>query len=247
MTFNSGMSVDRVDENEAMTHFGLAAWADLARGLVSEDEVGPMRAHLASGCADCQDIAQFLTKMATVSRRLAGGSVPPAATRFAMSIFPIRFAEPRRLARIVAELIFDSRTAPAPAGTRSTWHVGWQCVYRAGDCLLDLRIEPELSTSRAAVIGQISNQAVPGNKLSGLTVRLKSGRFTVAETHSNQFGEFQLEYEQQTRLQLCVYMDGDSSCIQVPLKRFAPDKPGLADHLNLQAIPGRRRDRTSRA
>lgn len=226
-----------------MKHFSIAAWADLARGLVSEDEVSEMGAHLASDCAECKNIAEFLSKMSTISRRLAGKSAPMAAVQLAKLIFP-RPIEQKRIFRVAAELVFDSRMTTAVTGMRSVWQVGWQCIYRAGECSLDLRIEPEWNTSRVAVIGQISNHNVPDDQMSDLTVRLKAGRSVVAETRSNQFGEFQLEYEQQTRLQLCIYLDGGSRRIQVPLKRFVPDKSGTTDHLNLAALAAKRRKGT---
>src|ERR1044071_5541799 len=106
-----------------MKHFSVAAWADFERGLASEDEVGAMGAHLGS-CADCKDIARFLNKMATFSRRMAGESVPAAAVRLAKSIFPSRTAKSKKIRPILAQLIFDSRISPALAGTRSTWKVG---------------------------------------------------------------------------------------------------------------------------
>ena len=45
-----------------------------------------------------------------------------------------------------------------------------------------------------------------------------------------------MEYEQQGRLQLCVYLDG-SRCIQVPLKRFAADKPAGTGRLKIEIHP----------
>jgi hypothetical protein len=57
-----------------------------------------------------------------------------------------------------------------------------------------------------------------------LPVCLKQGKLVLAEGRSNRFGEFQLEYEQQSRVYLCIYLDGGSKCIQVPIKRLVPDK-----------------------
>jgi hypothetical protein len=113
--------------------------------------------------------------------------------------------------------------------------VGWQALYRAGDCSLDLRIEPELHSSRAAVIGQISNHVLPGDRMEGIAVYVKSGRVVVAETRSNEFGEFQMEYEQQGRLQLCVDLENGSKRFQVPLKKFASEKLASLQRANLPA------------
>jgi len=46
----------------------------------------------------------------------------------------------------------------------------------------------------------------------------------VAETMSNRFGEFQMEYTQQSHLKLCINLP-DSKSIRVPLKRFTSDQP----------------------
>jgi hypothetical protein len=48
----------------------------------------------------------------------------------------------------------------------------------------------------------------------------------VAETTSNRFGEFQMEYEQQGQLQLCVYLRNETEHIQVALKKLATDTFG---------------------
>src|SRR5262249_7111424 len=154
--------------------------------------------------------------------------------RRALSVFPVQAPQPpKRSFRLAAQLIYDSFLVPAPAGLRSNWQVGWQGLYHAGDCSLDLRIEPELRSSRASVIGQISNHVTPQNHMVGIPVCVKAGRLVVAETRSNQFGEFQMEYEQQNRLQLCVYLEGGTKSILVPLKKFVSAPPAGAERLNL--------------
>jgi len=222
----------------AMTHFSLGEWLDVARGLVSEDQVTRMQAHLASGCGRCSDSFEFIGKLTATCRSLASGRAPEDLTQSAKSLFPAS-RETGPVKRLLARLVFDSWLETAPAGTRSSWQTGWQGLYRAGDCSLDLRIEPELHSSRAAVIGQISNHLVPAHKMSGLPVRLKSGSLVVAETRSNQFGEFQLEYEQQSRLQLCVYLHENSRHFQVPLKKFKAEKP-VVNQVNPGPIKARK-------
>jgi hypothetical protein len=131
---------------------------------------------------------------------------------------------PQRGNRLPIETIFDSFLVPSPVGLRATWQVGWQGLYRAGDCSVDLRIEPELKSSRAAVIGQITNHALPEFQMGDLPVCLRAGKVVVAETLSNRFGEFQMEYDQQSRLKLCIELR-DSKSIQVPLKKFISEQP----------------------
>jgi hypothetical protein len=210
-----------------MKHYGIAQWVDYARGLITEPAGAAMQIHLSEGCSECREVADFCVKLSAVCNEMSANPVPDWVVRNARSIFPARVPEaPRRVFRMPIELVYDSFLVPAPAGLRATWQVGWQAMYRAGDCSLDLRIEPELYSSRAAVIGQISNHTVPGNRMENIPVYLKAGRLIVAETRSNQFGEFQMEYEQQGRLQLCVYLEDGSKCFQVPLKKFSSDRGG---------------------
>jgi hypothetical protein len=223
-----------------MKHYGITVWVDHTRGLLPEDLKVEMTSHLEDGCPECQELADFCARLGSVCNELAAMEVPEWLTRNARAIFPVQHPEPRRRAiRIPVELIYDSFLAPAPAGLRATWQTGWQALYRAGDCSLDLRVEPELHSSRAAVIGQISNHAAPGSRMEGIAVYLKAGRSVVAETRSNAFGEFQLEYQQQARLQLCVDIDNGSKRFQLPLKKLASDRTTGGDSPALPAEPNR--------
>jgi hypothetical protein len=55
-------------------------------------------------------------------------------------------------------------------------------------------------------------------------VCLRSGKQVVAETVSNRFGEFQMEYDQQAKLKLCISLR-DSKTIEVPLRKITSDQP----------------------
>jgi hypothetical protein len=80
--------------------------------------------------------------------------------------------------------------------------------------------------------------------LSDITVQLKSGRAVVAETRTNRYGEFQFEYVQQPRLQLCLILDGGSRRIQVPMKKIMSEKAAAADQSYLGPVPARKRQGT---
>ena len=192
-------------------------------------------------------MADYCSNLARVCTGMEPVDVPDDVIRKALAVFPVQFHDrPKRSFRIAAELIYDSFLVPAPAGLRSSWQVGWQALYHAGDCSLDLRIEPELRSSRAAVIGQISNHVSPNHHMAGIPVCVKAGRLVVAETRSNQFGEFQMEYEQQNRLQLCVYLEGGTKSILVPLKKFVSAAPAGAARLNLGSGASRKRSSVKR-
>lgn len=225
-----------------MKHFGIIQWVDFTRGVMADADGVRMREHLAGGCPECQGIVDFCNKLAGFCRTLTPSPVPEAVVQQARAIFQAKVVErPKRLLRMPVELIFDSFLVPAPVGLRASWQVGWQALYRAGECSLDLRVEPELHTCRAALIGQVSNHELPETEMTDIPVCLKSGKVVIAQTRSNRFGEFQMEYEQQKRLQLYVYLDGGSKVIQVPLKKFAAEKPVGGDRL--KTVLGSRRKR----
>jgi hypothetical protein len=208
-----------------MKHYAIDQWADFTRGLKAGAELAEMQGHLQSGCAKCRELSEFTTKLGATCSSLAADAVPESTVRLARAIFPIQANDrPKRGNRLPVELIFDSFLVPSPAGLRATWQVGWQGLYRAGDCSVDLRIEPELKSERAAVIGQITNHVLPELEMGNIPVCLRAGKQVVAETTSNRFGEFQMEYNQQAQLKLCIHLQ-DSKSIQVPLKRFTSDQP----------------------
>jgi hypothetical protein len=207
-----------------MTHFGIHEWVDYARGVVDQGRGSTMREHLEAGCADCGRVAAFCQSLARVCGAMV--EAPDSVARLAAAICPARAStRARHSLRIPVELIYDSFLVPAPAGLRATWQVGWQALYRAGDCSLDVRIEPDLRSSRAAVIGQVFNHALPELGMGNIPVCLRSGRQVVAETLSNRFGEFQMEYDQQSRLQLWIYLDGGARRIVAPLRKIAAQGP----------------------
>ena len=208
-----------------MKHYAIDQWADFTRGLLTGEQRTQMQGHLQSGCQKCRQLSDFTTELAETCTSLAANPVPESTVRLARAIFPVRVQDrPKRGNRLPIELIFDSFLVPSPVGLRATWQLGWQGLYRAGDCSVDLRIEPELNSSRAAVIGQITNHVLPEREMDNLPVSLRSGKVVVAETLSNRFGEFQLEYDQQSRLRLCIDLR-DSKNIQVPLRKFISDQP----------------------
>ncbi|MGD0776172.1 MAG: hypothetical protein ABSC05_25430 [Candidatus Solibacter sp.] len=208
-----------------MKHYAIDQWADFTRGVLAEEQRTPMQGHLDRGCQKCRHLSDFTAKLAVTCTSLAMDPVPESTVRLARAIFPVRVPDrPKRGNRLPIELIFDSFLAPSAVGLRATWQVGWQGLYRAGNCSIDLRIDPELSSSRAAVVGQITNHALPEQEMGSLPVCLRSGKLIVAETLSNRFGEFQMEYDQQSQLKLCIHLR-DSKSIQVPLRKFISDQP----------------------
>lgn len=217
-----------------MKHYAIDEWADFTRGLLTPQQNSEMQNHAQSGCQNCRELLKFTAKLAGACARLVTHPVPESTVRLARAIFPARVSDrPKRGNRVPVELLFDSFLVPSPVGLRATWQLGWQGLYRAGDCSVDLRIEPELNSSRAAVIGQITNHVQPGTEMGNLAVSLRAGKQVVAETLSNRFGEFQLEYAEQPQLKLHISLQ-DSKSIQVPLRKFISDQPGARNRVSVR-------------
>ena len=217
-----------------MKHYAIDQWVDFTRGVVAGEEAAQMLAHLRSGCANCTGLSAFTSQLSNICVGLNSAPVPESTLRLARAIFPVRMQDgPKRGNRVPIEMIFDSFLVPSAVGLRSSWQVGWQGLYRAGDCSVDLRIEPELKSSRAAVIGQISSHVQPAVEMGNLPVSLRAGKQVVAETMSNRFGEFQMEYDQQTQLKLCIFLRNAKS-IQVPLKKFTSDQPATKSRTTIR-------------
>ncbi len=116
-----------------------------------------------------------------------------AAVRFA--------AKPRETGRLV-ELLFDSFSQPALAGTRSATTRIRQMLYRAEPYQIDLQIELRQERNSLVVTGQLLDVSHP--EVTGRDVRLTLSNCAAStvNTVTNQFGEFRGEVENSGDLQL---------------------------------------------
>jgi hypothetical protein len=203
-------------------HYGIVEWMAFARGVVPPAKQERMSEHLHEGCADCQGAADFFERLVSVCRDMIADDASDALIQRAQSIWPR--STPRQAesaVRIPVELLYDSSLAPAAVGLRASEVAGCHILYRAGDYSLDLHVEPEARSSRISVIGQIMKLNSERVEMSNITVALKWGTTRIAETLSNQFGEFQIGCEQRKQMQLCIYLEPFARFIEVPLPRFA--------------------------
>jgi len=209
-----------------MEHYDIVRWTDFVRGVAPEEDQAAMQRHLGGTCPICLPVAEFLGKLLCVCSNLVRYQAPESAVRLGKALFPMQRPEKANTAiRIPVRLIYDSFLAPAPVGLRAGQTIGRQVIYEAGDCSLDLRVEPQSRSSLAALVGQISSPRRPGLQVANIPVCVRSGKAAVARTLSNEFGEFQMEYEQKGRLRLRISLVGDAKYIDVPLKRLSADRP----------------------
>lgn len=203
----------------SMKHFDLTEWAEFARGMVNEDTRSAMELHLASGCQKCGEYAATFRDFAAITATDANYELPRSAVGRAEAIYDIR--KPGKifsLRRLLARLIYDSLQEAVPAGVRAQQQLSRQALYEAGEFRLDLRLEQVRGSAQVSLVGQIENRKDPKRRVGSVPVFLAIGKEVVARTISNQFGEFQLNYQPRTHLRLHLpILQEQGRRIEVPL------------------------------
>ncbi len=109
---------------------------------------------------------------------------------------------------------------------------GTRCfLYGVGRCFVDLRLEQKNDAGITFMVGQVLDSSEEESSgFKGVRVSLWNGRKAIVEKVTNDFGEFDMEYESSKDLILLVKLDGQD-VVGVPL----PDLqvPPLASPLKL--------------
>ena len=82
----------------------------------------------------------------------------------------------------------------------------------------------ERSRSQVTLVGQFGWADAGQDLVNGLPVLLLSGSAVIAQSVTNAFGEFCLEYDDRAKLRLCIPLETQGTQIEVPLSHFSPDK-----------------------
>jgi len=117
-------------------------------------------------------------------------SLPPPSSVFRRVIYSAR-------------LIFDSLLQPAPAGIRISQLAGRRFVYQADSLMIELSLEPPQTDSRRiSLVGQVFDSAKPERQLDILSVALQGPKGPIAVALTNNFGEFQFEFDVEQNVKL---------------------------------------------
>jgi CheY-like chemotaxis protein len=117
-----------------------------------------------------------------------------------------------------ARMIFDSFRYPLPAGVRSLSPGARQIAYQHRQAIIDVSVDFGEGVGRVSLTGQV----LDGEKKSrneGLPVLLVDGNGTLLRTATNQFGEFQMEFESADDLNLEVRL-AERSWVSIPLGKL---------------------------
>src|SRR5438477_9201378 len=171
-----------------MKHIAQELIVDFVRKNLPRAQVNTVGEHL-SECPECSDLAALLREIVRVGANEAGYEPPEGIVRTVKAYFE---AEQRKSARPkgVFDLLLDTLTQPAAAGTRASVASARQLLYRIGTVYVDMRVDSELNSSRVALVGQMLDSARPGHPVANVPVILLDGRKNVTSTISNDNGEF---------------------------------------------------------
>lgn len=131
-------------------HIPLETLADIVEDRATAETRRVATAHVAT-CSACDDTLRRLRQLVLMMRSDTATDAPRDVLMSAINIFSPQRRPP--LPRIIATLIFDSRTAGPAFGMRSLRMTSRQLLYSAQQADLDLRIT--IQNDECVVAGQV--------------------------------------------------------------------------------------------
>jgi hypothetical protein len=197
-----------------MKHIAQETLAEFVRQSLSEAEAESVNGHVAE-CRDCSDVAALFREIVRVGAQETAYEPPEGIVRAVKAYFDM---EQRRATqpKSAFELLFDSLVQPVVAGARASVASARQLLYRVGTVYVDMRVDSETNSERAALVGQMLDSAHPGHPVAGVPVILMDGRKNIASTVSNNNGEFHMDFVLKSNLRLSVTV-GDASPVYLPI------------------------------
>jgi hypothetical protein len=195
-------------------HFNSKDWADFVRGFAAPEVAQEMEQHAAK-CEACSAEKSVWDTVSQAMRRERTYEPPSSVVRVVKAAASGAKAEAKGRVRIFAQLVFDSLTQPQLAGVRGTMSGARQLLYRAGPVVIDMRLE-ERENDRHSLVGQVLSSENSEEGMNEMPVHLLCGRSEIANTRTNLFGEFQLEYDTAKDLQVFLELS-QSKDVFIPL------------------------------
>lgn len=170
-----------------------------------------MQQHIDDGCKRCNRSLGTWQAVADIAEQESVFAPPADAVRVAKSQFAAMIPQQSRDIR----LVFDSVLQPVTAGLRGSI-AARQLLYETDHYYIDLRLEPRSAKERACLVGQVLNRVGEKRAAQHLAVRLQEGKLPIAQTLTNQFGEFQFEFSPSGGLCIAISRDANHE-ILLPL------------------------------
>jgi hypothetical protein len=185
-----------------MKHFGEAQWADFVRDLMSPTGKMAMQEHIDKGCEKCSETLRIWQSVSSIAGAENAATPPEDTVRVVKS----QFAAIAAPASSGVRLVFDSLLQPLTAGIRGSV-AARQFLYETDEYYIDLRLEPRAAADCACLVGQVLNRTGAERAAQGVAIRLREGKLPLAHTSTNEFGEFQLEFEAGSSLNVSISRD----------------------------------------
>ncbi len=161
--------------------------------VASDDRQSAMQKHRGPARERGMETLPLWQKVANAAA--VGASYQPAEE--SVRLVKAAFATAR-----LAQLLFDSFSQPALAGTRSATTRIRQMLYRAEPYQIDLQIELQQERNSLVVTGQLLDVSHPQVIGRDVQLTLSNCGASIVNTVTNQFGEFRGEVENSGDLQL---------------------------------------------
>lgn len=191
-----------------MKHYNEAQLADLARNLTPAVERAAMQDHV-NGCIQCAPQLSMWQEVVVFAKEEAQFTPSGDTVRIAKGNFWVKPQE----AKSTARLVFDSLLQPATAGTRGAVSAR-QFLFETDELYIDLRLDSQ--AERLSLVGQIMDRSQTKQAIQDLSIHLHKGKQQLADTKTNQFGEFQFEFEASSDLSISIGA-GPEDSIFLPL------------------------------
>jgi hypothetical protein len=158
--------------------------------------------------------------VADFARQEASYEPPASAVRVAESyLVPVTLAAKGTAGFRLAESVFDSFNRHVLAGLRGAATAPRQLMFKSGNLLIDIRLEPKLGSKTIGLTGQIVDSDEPSGGLAGISVCLLSTRNaknTFSRVMSNQFGEFHFTFTADEYVKLLFAMKDGTFMVALP-------------------------------
>jgi len=192
-----------------LKHFTEAELTDFARNLVPADMRNNMQEHIETGCKKCSQELQLWQNVVSLAKEESGFAPPDDLVRVAKS----QFVMSANLSTSRIRLVFDSFLQPEMAGARGSVSAR-QFLFETDELYIDLRLDSQ--AERLSLVGQIMDRAQGKQAVHDLPISLLKGTMQLADTKTNQFGEFQLEFDPSADLYISI-STGKEQPIFLPL------------------------------
>lgn len=188
-------------------HFFSEDWADFARDCVRGEDRRRMQQHLDGGCTTCAETAGLWTQVAGIAARESAYQPSDRDLRLASALYA---AIPPRHGRFEIRLAHLVRPTPAAlAGVRAAPGVANHFLFYQKDVLFDVHLEARDTSGVVSMIGQVMDRR-SGKRYDNRLVSILRRQDPLAQTTTNEFGEFQLRFHPAPDLIVVVELEEQS-------------------------------------